>query len=122
MAFQFQKSKSQRGLSLIGLMFWAILIGATALVVMKTLPSINEYFTIKRAVEKISSSGATTVPEIRAAFEKQKEVEYSIKSLTGKDLEVTKEGDRVVIKFAYNAEIELVAPVFLLIKYEGRSR
>jgi hypothetical protein len=122
MAFKFQKSKSQRGLSLIGLMFWAILIGATALVVMKTLPSINEYFTIKRAIEKISSSGATTVPEIRAAFEKQKEVEYSIKSLTGKDLEVTKEGDRVVIKFAYNAEIELVAPVFLLIKYEGRSR
>jgi Domain of unknown function (DUF4845) len=122
MMSEFQQIKKQSGLTLIGLMFWAILLCCTGLVIMKTLPSINEYFTIKRAVEKIATSGITTVPEIRSAFEKQKEVEYSIKSLTGKDLEVTKEGDRVVIKFAYNTEIELVAPVFLLIKYEGRSR
>jgi Domain of unknown function (DUF4845) len=122
MMSEFQQIKKQSGLTLIGLMFWAILLCCSGLVIMKTLPSINEYFTIKRAVEKIATSGITTVPEIRSAFEKQKEVEYSIKSLTGKDLEVTKEGDRVVIKFAYNTEIELVTPVFLLIKYEGRSR
>ena len=35
---------------------------------------------------------------------------------------ITKENDRIVIRFAYNKEIELMAPVFLLIKYEGRSR
>jgi hypothetical protein len=114
-------AKKQRGVSLFGLMFWAVLIGAVALVVMKVLPSINEYFTVKRAVEKIASSGVSTVPEVRAAFDKQAVIEYSIKSLTGKDLNVTKENERLVIKFAYNVEIELVSPVFLLLKYEGRS-
>ena len=60
--------------------------------------------------------------EIRAQFDKQKDIEYSIASISGKDLDITKENDRIVIRFAYNKEIELIAPVFLLIKYEGRSR
>ncbi|MFT3664783.1 DUF4845 domain-containing protein [Piscinibacter sp.] len=115
-------SRRQRGVTLFGLMFWAILIGITALVVMRVLPTVNEYFTIQRAVDKIAREGGTTVPEIRAAFEKQKQIEYSITSIDGKDLQVTKENEQVVVAFAYDKEIELVAPVYLLIKYEGRSK
>lgn len=122
MGVDFRQARGQRGVTLFGLMFWAILIGAVSLVGLKVLPTINEYLTIKRAVEKIASSGATTVPEIRTAFEKQKDIEFSIVSISSKDLEITKENDKVVIKFAYNKEIELVSPVFLLIKYEGRSK
>ena len=62
------------------------------------------------------------MPEIRAAFEKQKQIEYSISSISGKDLQVTKENEQVVVSFAYDKEIELMAPVYLLIKYEGRSK
>lgn len=115
-------SRRQRGVTLFGLMFWAILIGVTALVVMRVLPTVNEYYTIQRAVDKIAKEGGTTVPEIRAAFEKQKQIEYSISSIGGKDLQVTKENEQVVVSFAYDKEIELVAPVYLLIKYEGRSK
>ena len=122
MTVEFRKRSSQRGVTLFGLLFWAIIIGFLALVGLRVLPTVNEFFTIKRAVEKISASGATTVPEIRNAFEKQKEIEYSIVSITGKDLEITKVNEKVVISFAYNKEIELMSPVFLLIKYEGRSK
>jgi hypothetical protein len=113
---------SQRGVTLFGLMFWAIVIGVVSLVSLKVLPTLNEYFTIKRTVEKIAASGASTVPEIRTAFEKQKDIEYSIVSISPKDLEITKVNDKVVISFAYNKEIELMAPVYLLLKYEGRSK
>jgi hypothetical protein len=122
MKSKLNSARQQRGISLFGLMFWAILIGAVALLGMKVLPTLNEYFTVKRTVEKIAASGATTVPEIRTAFDKQKEIEFSIKSISGKDLEVTKENDKVVIKFAYQAEVEIVSPVFILMKYEGRSK
>lgn len=111
----------QRGITLIGLLFWAIVIGFGALIVMRVFPTVNEYLTIKRAVNKIVDSGATTVPELRAAFDKQKEIEYSIFTISGKDLDITKENERIVIRFAYDKQIELVAPVYLLIKYEGRS-
>jgi len=112
--------RRQRGVTLFGLMAWAIVIGLLALVSIRVLPTLNEYFTIKRTVNKISTEG-TTVPEIRNAFEKQKDIEYSITSISGKDLNITKENDKVVVSFAYDKEVELLAPVYLLIKYEGRS-
>lgn len=115
-------ARRQRGVTLFGLLFWAIVLGFIALVGMRVLPTVNEYLTIQKAVNKIAADGATTVPEIRSAFEKQKEIEYSIQSISGKDLDITKVNDKIVISFAYNKEIELMSPVYILIKYEGRSK
>ena len=112
----------QRGITLFGLMFWAIVVGFLALLTMRVLQTLNEYFTIQKAVKKIATEGGTTVPEIRAAFERTKDIEYSITSISSKDLKITKENDKVVVSFAYDKEIELVKPVYLLIKYEGRSK
>jgi Tfp pilus assembly major pilin PilA len=112
----------QRGVTLLGLVFWAVVISVAALVAMRILPTVNEYATIKRVVTKVAAEGGTTVPEIRAAFERSKNIEYSIQSISGKDLDVTKDNDRVVVSFAYDKEIELFGPVSLLIKYRGRSQ
>ena len=114
--------RQQQGITLLGLLLWAIVIGFIALLTVRVLPTLNEFFTIQKAVNKVALEGGSTVPEIRAAFEKQRDIEYSIQSITAKDIDITKENDRIVIRFAYNKEIELFAPVFLLIKYEGQSR
>ena len=114
--------RRQRGITLLGLLMWAIIVGMLALVALRVLPTVNEYLTIQRAVNRVADEGLSTVPEIRAAFERQKEIEYSITSIGGQDLKITKENDKVVIRFAYEKEIELSSPVYLLIKYSGRSR
>jgi len=113
---------AQRGVSLIGLLFWAIVIGFLFYVGIRVLPTLNEYFTIQSAVNKIAATKPSTVGEIRQQFDKQKDIEYAIASISGKDLDITKENERIVIRFAYNKEIELFAPVYLLLKYEGQSR
>jgi len=115
-------ARAQRGVSLIGLLFWAIVVGFTVYVAIRVFPTLNEYFTIQSAINKIASSNPSTVGEIRVQFDKQKDIEYAIASISGKDLDITKENDRIVIRFAYSKELELIAPVYLLIKYEGRSR
>jgi hypothetical protein len=115
-------TSSARGVTLIGLLMWAIVVAFVALIVVRVLPTINEYSTILRAVKKIAQESPATVAEVRAAFEKQKEVEYSIASISGKDLQVTKENDKLVIGFAYDKEVEIFSPVFLLIKYRGEGR
>jgi len=112
----------QRGLSLIGLMVWAVGLGMVALVVMKVLPTINEFYTIQRAVDKVAKEVGTTVPDIRQAFDRQKEIEYSIQAINGSDLEISKINEKIVVAFAYDKEIELISPVFLVIKYQGRSK
>ena len=69
-----------------------------------------------------STSVSHHVPAARAEFDRIRSVEYSIVSVTGADLEISKENEKVRISFAYNREIDLFGPAFLLIKYEGRSR
>lgn len=114
--------RAQRGISLFGLLFWAILIGFAGYLVVRVLPTLNEYTTIQRTVDKIAATAPATVLEVRNAFEKQKEIEYAISSISGADLDVTKVNDKLVIGFAYNREIPLGGPVYLLLKYEGRSK
>lgn len=111
----------RRGVTLFGLLFWAIVIGFFGYLLVRTLPTVNEYLTIQRAVNKIAQANPATVAEARQAFDRQRDIEYAIGSITGKDLTVTKENDRVVIGFAYDKEVPIAGPVFLLIKYEGRS-
>jgi type II secretory pathway pseudopilin PulG len=117
-----RSTRSMRGITLIGLLLWAIVVAFVALIIVRVLPTINEYSTILRAVQQIAKASPSTVAEARGAFEKQKEIEYSISSIGGKDLQVTKENDKVVIRFAYDKEVELFEPVFLLIKYRGEGR
>lgn len=113
---------SQRGITLFGLLFWALLVGFVGYVLVRAVPTVNEYLTIKRAVEKVAASQPATVAEARSAFDRQKEVEYSIASIDSKDLQITKENDKVVIGFAYDKEIPLFGPVYLLLKYEGQAK
>ncbi len=109
------------GFTLIGLLFWALLIGFVAYVAVRTTPAVNEYLTVLRAVQRVADSGPATVGEARADFDKQKDIEYAITSIGGKDLDITKEGGRVVVAFAYDREIPLYGPVYLLLKFQGRS-
>ncbi|MDE2400890.1 MAG: DUF4845 domain-containing protein [Burkholderiales bacterium] len=113
--------RSQSGVTLIGLLFWAVLLSSVALVVMKVVPAVMEYQTIQTMVTKAAAAG-TTVPEIRAAFDRDKAVQYGVESISSRDLDITKENDKVVVKFAYDKEIPLVEPVYLLIKFQGRSK
>ncbi len=111
-----------RGITLFGLLFWAIVVGFVAYLLVRTLPTVNEYLTIQRTVEQVARGNPATVAEARAAFDRQKDIEYSITAISGKDLTITKENDQVVIGFAYDKEVPVYGPVYILIKYEGRSR
>jgi hypothetical protein len=112
----------QRGVTLFGLMFWALFFGFTGYVLVRTLPTVNEYMTIQRAVDKIAAAQPATVSEARTAFDRQKDIEYSITAISGRDLTISKENEKVVISFAYNKEVLLFGPVYVLLKYEGRSK
>ena len=116
------RRSQQRGVTLFGLLFWALLIGFVAYLAIRVFPTVNEYLTIERTIEKIAASAPTTVAEVRTAFDRQKEIEYSITTISGKDLDITKDNDKVVISFAYDKEVPIFGPVYLLIKYEGSAR
>ncbi|MBI3350569.1 MAG: DUF4845 domain-containing protein [Burkholderiales bacterium] len=114
--------RRQRGLTLIGLLFWGGVTAVTAVVAMKVFPTVLEYYTVQRIVDRIAAGNPSTVPQVRQEFDKATQVEYSIQSLKASDLVVSKDGnDRVVIEFGWDKEVDLFGPVYLLIKYRGKS-
>jgi hypothetical protein len=88
-------------------------------VVAQVIPTYVEYQAIGKAIEKVGQLSSVT--ELRNGFDKAAQID-NIKSITGKDLVVTKEGDKMVISFAYSKEVHLGGPAFLLLKYTGRSK
>ena len=115
-------SRRQRGITLIGLLSWTILLGAAGYLLVRAIPTISEAYTVQGVVDRLAAAPPPTVAEIRHAFDRQKQIDATIVSVSGTDLDITKENDRVVISFAYEKEIPLFGPTYLLIKYAGRSR
>ena len=109
----------QRGISFFGLLILGIVLALLAIVGAKVVPTATEYMGILKAVKKAAAE-SSTVPEVRQSFDRTASVDY-ITSIEGKDLEVTKNGDKVVVSFAYDKEIALAGPAYLLIKYRGSS-
>jgi len=110
----------QRGFSLVGLLFIGLIVVVLLLLGAKLVPPIVEYIAIERAVQKVKTEGST-VGEIRSAFERQATID-DIKSIGARDLDITKEGDRVVISYAYTYNIPLMDNVRLVIDFSGTTR
>ena len=112
--------RRQRGLGLPGLLVYGVVIAVVALVGMKVFPTYMEYRAIVRAVEKSAADG-TTPADVARAFDRYAAID-DITSITGKDLQVAKNGDSVVASFAYEKRIPLVGSASLLLDYQGSSR
>jgi len=109
----------QLGISFAGLLFVVAVLASLAVLAAQVFPTALEYQAILKAVQKASEGN--TVPEVRQIFDKAGAID-DIKSISGKDLIISKNGDKVVVKFAYNREIHMFGPAFLLLKYAGQSK
>ncbi|MDM0077802.1 DUF4845 domain-containing protein [Variovorax sp. J2P1-59] len=114
-----QTRHKQRGISFVGLLFVAIVLACVGVVVAQVIPTLIEYQAITKAANKAKEG--TTVPEVRAIFDRAQAID-DFKSVTGKDLDVKKDGDKVVVSFAYDREIHLFGPAYLVLKYQGQSK
>jgi hypothetical protein len=112
--------RRQRGLSLMGLLFWAIVVAFAGVLIIRVYPSVQEYLTTRAAIDRVmrAEPRPSSVPEIRRNFDKQRQIEYTNSMISGSELEVEAVADGFRARFAYDKEIEILAPVFLLIKYE----
>jgi len=115
-----RKMKNQQsGMSLIGFLFVGGVLACTGVVAAQVLPTLIEFQAIGKAANKAASGN--TVAEVRSIFDKAGAID-DIHSVTGKDLQVSKEADKTIVAFAYTREIHLAGPAFLLLKYSGRSK
>jgi Tfp pilus assembly protein PilE len=115
-----QTRQQQRGMSLIGLIFVGLIVVFLLILGSKVVPAVVEYIAIERAVQKIKNEG-TTVRDIQTAFERHRTID-DITSITAADLDITKEGDKIVISYAYQKKIPVLDNVSIVIDFAGTTR
>ena len=112
----------QLGISLGGLMVLAGIFIVVAMVGMKMGPSYLEFASIKKAVISIAQEKpGATVNEVRKAFDARATVD-AITTVSGKDLEVTKDGGELLISASYRKEIPLAGNVGVFIDFRAVSK
>lgn len=107
-------------MSLVGLVFIGLIVVALLALGFKLVPAVIEYIAIERAVQKIRNEGST-VRDIQAAFERHATID-DITSISSRDLDITKEGDRIVISYAYQKKIPILDNVSLVIDFSGTTK
>lgn len=115
-----QLKSGQRGITFIGLLFIGGILAVSGVILAQVVPTVIELQAIHKAAKKAASEGGT-VADVKAVFDKAATID-DIKSISGKDLNVTKNGDKVVVSFAYEREIHLAGPAWLTLKYEGSTK
>lgn len=113
------KKSQQQGLSLVNFIVWLIVLSSLAMLSMQVVPSIFEFFTIKKAAAEAAHEGQS-IPEIQLAFDKKVNAGY-ITSIRSQDLTIAKEGESYAISFAYEKKLPLFGPVSLVIDFSGEA-
>jgi Domain of unknown function (DUF4845) len=115
--------KQQRGVTLIGMLLWGIVVVFVALVVMKLLPAYTEYFTITKVLKDIGQDPEIKTMSngvIREKFLKRSQID-DIHSVKANDLDITKEGGVTVISVDYPFQTKLIGNVSLLVDFHASS-
>lgn len=112
--------RKQDGVSIMGLIIGLVVVVVIALFAMKVVPSFMEFRAAKAAIEAIART-AQSPNDVRRAWEGRAAID-DISTLQASDLEISKDGNQMVIAFAYRKEVPLFANVGLYINYAANSK
>ena len=112
--------RKQSGVSLLGLIAGLVILILLAVLGMKLLPSFLEYRSAKTAIEGIASKPGQSVADMRRAFDARAQID-DVQSVKSSDLEITKDGNAIVISFNYRKEVPLFGNVGMYIDYAART-
>lgn len=104
---------------MLGIFLICVVIVLGAVGVLKVVPAYIEYGTIKKAASG-ARDGAKTVAEVQRGFDKRAQID-DISVISGKDLEITKEGNNIVVAFKYEKKIPLFANVSVLFEFAAST-
>jgi hypothetical protein len=113
--------RKQRGVTITSLVIGLVVVIFVALLGFKLIPSFMEFRAMKGAISAIArEKQGGTVAEIRRAFESRQAID-DFQAVKSTDLDISKNGNQVVIAFAYRKEVPLFANVGLYIDFAANT-
>jgi hypothetical protein len=112
----------QQGLSLIGLIIVGGLLAFALLLAFRSVPAITEYMAIQRVIKSVADEGnqGGTMAELRRSFDRRANID-NISTITGRELDIYKQGGMVVIEAEYERKVPIAGNVSLLFEFHATT-
>ena len=112
----------QRGLSMIGFIFVAVVVVVCVMIGFRVTPSYIEYYSVEKALKRAldESKDLNSATEIRKNFQKFADAGY-IESVTEKDVEVVKNKNEITASASWTRKLPLVGNASLLLDFEASA-
>ena len=115
--------RKQKGISLSGLLVWAVILILLAISGLKIAPAYIEFSSIQKnlsAIVKDINTQSADLNQIRVLFSKRAQID-NIKSINAQDIKINKESGRIVLSASYTVRIPLVSNLSLTIDFDAVS-
>ena len=113
----------QRGLTMFGFLFVAIVLVVVAMLAMKLVPAYSEFFSVKKILNTMGQEPdlkSKSNAEIRSDFSKRANVGY-VTVVKPEDLSIDRKGGVPVITAEYEFRTKLVGNVSLVVDFRASS-
>lgn len=111
--------KSQRGVSLSGLIVFFGIAIVIAMVALKVFPLFLEYRAAKGGIESAKATRGSPA-EMRAAFDKNADIN-AVTTISGRDLIIYKTNNETEVAFDYEPRVPLFTNVALMIRFAATT-
>ena len=110
--------RGERGLTILGFLFVAVVVVTVALVGFRVMPAYVEYFAVKKALEQALDDAPTgNVQEVRRAFDRKLGAGY-IESVRPSDVQVSRDGNKLVASASWQRILPMVANASILLDFD----
>lgn len=115
--------RTQRGVSMIGFLFMAVVVIFIAMLAMKLVPAYIEFFSVKKILAAMGQDSETKTmsnADIRNSFAKRAGVSY-VTVVKPDDLSIDRSGGNMAISAEYEYRTPLVANISLVVDFKASS-
>lgn len=115
--------QKQKGISLSGLLVWAVILILVVISGLKIAPAYIEFASIQKnlsAIVKDINVKSVDLNQVRILFSKRAQID-NIKSINAQDIKINKESGRIVLSASYTVRIPLVSNLSLTIDFDAVS-
>jgi Domain of unknown function (DUF4845) len=113
--------KKQQGLSLVGFIFLAVIVGFVMFTAFRCVPAWTEYFSLKKVLQATANEFTVeaTPPVIRNAFDRRASIDDL--PVKGAELDIRKENGKVVLSVQYARRVSVAGNMSLLFDFDATA-
>jgi Domain of unknown function (DUF4845) len=113
--------RRERGITLLGFVFVAIVVVTVALVGFRVLPAYIEYYSVQKALQtSLEESPTGNLSEIRRAFDRKLSASY-VDSVRPTDIQVSRQGNVITASIEWQRVLHMVGNASILLEFDAKA-